>query len=218
MRNLTWHIFRWLATTQDQPPDIRTRSGLLKFCAMLTHADSRLPRAMCTSRARNFHVPRSLLVCVLSLWLMLATAHALDPNKRLTQYAHTSWRIQDGYFPNNPYWISQTKDGYLWVGGNSGALRFDGVRFTPWSAPIASTPTLPPVSVRPGEFWIATRTGLAHVRDNVVISHYDVPIVGIHKDSNGSVWTLSNHDSDRILCQANDTKIRCFGKAEGLTI
>ncbi len=88
---------------------------------MLAHVDSTLPRAMYTSRARNFHVLRSFLVCVLSLWLMLSAAHALDPNKRLTQYAHTAWRIQDGFFPNTPFWISQTKDGYLWVGGGSGA-------------------------------------------------------------------------------------------------
>jgi hypothetical protein len=124
--------------------------------AMVAHLDSTLPRAMCTSRARDFHVPRSFLVCVLSLWLTLSSAHALDPNKRLTQYAHAAWRIQDGFLPNTPFSISQTKDGYLWVNGNSGALRFDGVRFTPWSAPIASPPILRPVSVRAGEFWIAT--------------------------------------------------------------
>src|SRR6202795_1985039 len=107
---------------------------------MVAHVDSTLSRAMCASRARDFHVLRSFLVCVLSLWLTLSSAQALDPNKRLTQYAHTAWRIQDGFFPNTPSSISQTKDGYLWVSGNSGALRFDGVRFTPWSAPIASTP------------------------------------------------------------------------------
>jgi PAS domain S-box-containing protein len=150
---------------------------------------------------------------------MLATAHALDPNKRLTQYAHTSWRIQDGYFPNNPYWISQTKDGYLWVGGNSGALRFDGVRFTPWSAPISSTPILHPVGLRPGEFWIATRNEITHIRDNAVISHYDVPTVtAIRKDSDDSVWVLSYQNPDRVLCKATDSKIRCFGKAEGITV
>jgi PAS domain S-box-containing protein len=186
---------------------------------MVARVDSTLPRAMCTSRARDSHALRSFLVCALSLWLTVSAAHALDPNKRLTQYAHTAWRIQDGFFPNTPYWISQTKDGYLWVGGNSGAFRFDGVRFTPWSAPIASAPIFRPVSVRAGEFWIAARNELSHVRDNVVISHYDlVGINAISKDSDGSVWTLAYQDPDRVLCQATDTKIHCFGKAEGLTI
>jgi PAS domain S-box-containing protein len=143
----------------------------------------------------------------------------LDPNKRLTQYAHTAWRIQDGYFPNTPFWISQTKDGYLWVAGSNGALRFDGVRFTPWSVPIASTPGLHPLSVRPGEFWIAGRNEFAHVRDNVVISHYDLlGIDAIRKDSDGSVWVLSYLNADRILCHATDEKILCFGKAEGIKI
>jgi PAS domain S-box-containing protein len=180
--------------------------------------DPTLPRAMCISRARDFHLPRSFLVGVLSLYFALSAAHALDPNKRLTQYGHTAWRIQDGFFPNTPSWISQTKDGYLWVGGNSGASRFDGVRFTPWSAPITSTPIFHPVSVRAGEFWIATRNEFAHIRDNVVVSHYDVPINRIYKDSDGSVWTLCYQDSDRVLCHATDTQIRCFGKADGIRI
>jgi PAS domain S-box-containing protein len=151
---------------------------------------------------------------------MLSVARALDPNKRLTQYAHTAWRIREGFFPTTPYWISQTKDGYLWVGGGSDALRFDGVRFTPWSAPIAFTPVLHPIGVRAGEFWIAGRNEFAHVRDNVVISHYDLPTVtAIQKDSDDdSVWVLSYQNPDRVLCQATDTKIRCFGKAEGITL
>jgi PAS domain S-box-containing protein len=186
---------------------------------MGAQADPTLPRAMCISRARDSHLPRAFLVCALSLWLTLSVAQALDPNKLLTQYAHTAWRIQDGYFPNTPFWISQTKDGYLWVGGGSGAWHFDGVRFTPWSAPIASPPVLHPIDVRAGEFWIATRSELAHVRDNVVISRYDLlGIDAIRKDIDGSVWALSNQNPDRVLCQATDSKIRCFGKADGITI
>ena len=174
---------------------------------------------MGTSRVRNFHISQSFLVCVLLLWLTLSAAHALDPNKRLTQYAHTAWRIQDGFLPNTPYWISQTKDGYLWVGDGSGALRFDGVRFAPWSAPIPSAPMGHPISVRAGEFWIASRSELAHVRDNVVISRYDFPgIDAIYKDSDGTIWALSYLNPDRVLCQVTDAKIRCFGKAEGVTI
>jgi len=190
-----------------------SNSGLVRFGAMAAHAAFSLPRAIYISRAQSFHIARSFLFCLLSLWLALGAAHALDPNKRLTQYAHTAWRIQDGYLPNTPFWISQTKDGYLWVGGGSGALRFDGVRFTPWSAPIASTPVLHPVSVRAGEFWIATRSDLAHVRDNVVISHYDLlGIDAIRRDSDGSVWTLSNQNPDRVLCQVTDTKSAASGR------
>jgi PAS domain S-box-containing protein len=185
---------------------------------MVARVNSTLPRAMCTSRARDFHVRRSFLVCVLSLWLTLSVAHALDPNKRLTQYAHTAWRIQDGFLPNTPFWISQTKDGYLWVGGVSGAFRFDGVRFTPWSAPIASTPVGHPVSVQAGEFWVTSLSELFHVRNNVVVSHYDVQVSNIYKDSDGSVWVLSYVSPDRVLCQATDAKIRCFGKAEGINV
>jgi ligand-binding sensor domain-containing protein len=187
--------------------------------AMLARVGSTLPPDMCNSRARDRHLLRSFLIWLLSLWFTLSAAHGLDPNKRLTQYAHTAWRIQDGFFPNTPFWISQTKDGYLWVGGLSGAFRFDGVRFTPWSAPLASTPILHPLSVRPGEFWIASRSDVAHVRDNVVISRYDLPgIDAIHQDSDGSMWALSYLNPERTVCHATDASMRCFGKAEGITI
>jgi signal transduction histidine kinase/ligand-binding sensor domain-containing protein len=176
-----------------------------------------------TLRARDFHVPRSFLVCVLSLWLTSSVAHALDPNKRLTQYAHTAWRLEDGFLPNTPFWVSQTKDGYLWVGGRNAAWRFDGVRFTPWSPPIVKdfTPGIRSfLGVRGGGFWFSNGRQLVHVKDDVVISHYDFPgIYRMFEGSDGSVWAIRpTHASDRILCQATDTRIRCFGKADGLTV
>src|SRR5271166_2401059 len=74
------------------------------------------------------------LACHLSCVLLLAgPVHALDPNKRLTQYLHTSWRIQDGSAPAGIEAIAQTRDGYLWFSSDSqGLYRFDGVRFVPW--------------------------------------------------------------------------------------
>jgi signal transduction histidine kinase/ligand-binding sensor domain-containing protein len=191
---------------------------------MVGQVDSTSLRVVFTWRARNFRVPRSLFVCVLSLWLTLSVAHAMDPNKRLSQYAHTTWRIQDGYLPNTPFWISQTKDGYLWVGGSSGALRFDGVRFTPWSAPIVKDFSSPGIrrflGLREGGFWISDGHQLVHVKDDVVISHYDLPrILRMLEGSDGSVWVLRpTLDSDRVLCQATDTRIRCFGKTDGIPV
>src|ERR1039458_8222390 len=67
------------------------------------------------------------LACHLTCILLLAcTVHALDPNKHLTQYIHTSWRIQDGSLPAGMFSITQTSDGFLWFSALAqGVYRFD---------------------------------------------------------------------------------------------
>jgi ligand-binding sensor domain-containing protein len=59
---------------------------------------------------------------------------ALDLSQRISQYGHSSWKIQDGYFGGQPVSITQTKDGYLWVETEGGIFRFDGVQFVSWSS------------------------------------------------------------------------------------
>jgi hypothetical protein len=51
-----------------------------------------------------------------ALWLLLlapAPAAAVDPERRISQYGHTAWRIQDGFFNGRPNSVAQTADGYL---------------------------------------------------------------------------------------------------------
>jgi ligand-binding sensor domain-containing protein len=55
-------------------------------------------------------------------------AFALDPDKVVTQFVHTSWTEKDGA-PGYISSIAQTTDGYLWLRTASGLVRFDGVRF-----------------------------------------------------------------------------------------
>jgi len=63
------------------------------------------------------------LVC---LWLLAGQVYALDPNKRITQYIHSAWRVGDGSGTVGGYGIAQTSDGFLWfVSGDM--ARFDGV-------------------------------------------------------------------------------------------
>ena len=62
-------------------------------------------------------------------------AFALNPSLDISQYAHTSWTVRDGFFKGAVNAIAQTPDGYLWVGTEFGLLRFDGVRLTPWEPP-----------------------------------------------------------------------------------
>src|SRR5208282_6206487 len=97
----------------------------------------------------------SCLTCVL---LLAGSAHALDPNKRLTQYLHTSWRIQDGSAPSGMYAITQTSDGFLWLLSSRGEIyRFDGIQFLRWHLPadaesIGRTRNI--VADRGGGLWV----------------------------------------------------------------
>lgn len=54
----------------------------------------------------------------------------LDPNRRLTQYVHRIWQTQQGLPESSIYAIAQSRDGYLWLGTQTGVVRFDGVKFT----------------------------------------------------------------------------------------
>lgn len=60
---------------------------------------------------------------------------ALDPTSHISQYGHTVWRVQDGYFGRAaPISMTQSADGYIWLGTQAGLYRFDGVRFVRWKS------------------------------------------------------------------------------------
>lgn len=98
------------------------------------------------------------LACALPAW-------ALDPGKGYVHYVRDSWSIQDGLPQITALCLAQDKDGYLWIGTQSGLARFDGVRFTNYLP--QDTPALPAVWIRTllsgsdGRLWIGTYKGLA---------------------------------------------------------
>ena len=100
---------------------------------------------------------------------------ALDPTSHISQYGHTVWRVRDGYFGGAaPVAITQTTDGYIWVGTAAGLYRFDGVSFVRWSSPfgeeLPSSNVLSLLGARDGNLWISTLRGLAHlVQDRLTV-------------------------------------------------
>jgi signal transduction histidine kinase/ligand-binding sensor domain-containing protein len=160
------------------------------------------------------------LICILIAGT--GRAHGLDPSKRLTQYRHSVWRVQDGFFPGTPDWVSQTADGYLWVGTWSGAFRFDGVRFVPWSPPAsASNHPFFLVPAKSGGFWIDDGRGLSHIRGDRIVSHIDLDTLpgSMVEEEDGSLWVTTRYGAgSRPLCHATDREVRCFGRADGLPI
>ena len=101
--------------------NILTRSGtdltLFSGCAKMKRPMRRAHTKACISIA-------ILLACC-------RCASALDPSLDVSQYAHTAWKIRDGFSKGIIYAIAQTPDGYLWLGTEFGLLRFDGVRAVP---------------------------------------------------------------------------------------
>ena len=59
-----------------------------------------------------------------------APAHAIDPDRAMSQYVHERWGTDRGFPPGPVYAIAQSSDGYLWIGTKSGLVRFDGMHFS----------------------------------------------------------------------------------------
>src|SRR5215471_20103546 len=84
-------------------------------------------------RGRHFVAAGTVLAWMLLAWS--PSAFALNPALDVSQYAHTSWKIRDGFPKGLIRGIAQTPDGYLWLGTEFGLYRFDGVRAVPWQPP-----------------------------------------------------------------------------------
>ena len=101
-------------------------------------------------------------------------AHAADLRNVLIDYTVTSWSMADG-LPGGTIWaLAQDRDGFLWVGGDFGLLRFDGVRFTSWEtlgrAPLPQTSIRLLCTSRDGSLWVGFngRSGISRLHDNQV--------------------------------------------------
>jgi signal transduction histidine kinase/streptogramin lyase len=163
---------------------------------------------------------------LLPLLLAAATSslRGLDPDRHLSQYAHTAWRLQDGALSGSPHAIVQTTDGYVWIGTVAGLVRFDGVRFTAWTPPageqLPSSKIASLLGAHDGSLWIGTTEGLSrwsNGRLNNYLNRQGV-ITSIIEDHNGSVWIvrLRAPDTAGSLCHVIGNELRCYGTADGI--
>jgi signal transduction histidine kinase/ligand-binding sensor domain-containing protein len=73
--------------------------------------------------------PRWLGFWFLAIAAGLPCSYAMDPGRAMSQYIRDRWGPEQG-FPRGPvYAITQTSDGYLWIGTEAGLVRFDGLTF-----------------------------------------------------------------------------------------
>ena len=143
-------------------------------------------------------------------------AFALSPTLDVSQYAHTAWKIRDGFAKGSILSIAQTPDGYLWLGTAFGLYRFDGVRNVLWQPPpdqqLPSTTISTLVAARDGTLWIGTWSGLVSWKNGKLTQYAE--LAGLHifalvEDDEGSIWAGTSGPSDGKLCEIRNGGVRC---------
>ncbi len=148
----------------------------------------------------------SALVLLAVTWT--PSARAADLHNVLTDYSISSWMKKDGLPPGDIWALVQDKKGYLWLGGDGGVLRFDGVRFVAASAiGVAGLPRLPAhalLASRDGSLWVGFggAGGISRIHDGRVVNYESAgtlisdEVTAIVEDRDGTVLAAS---SGRLL-------------------
>src|SRR6185369_5077539 len=132
---------------------------------------------------------------------------ALNPELDVSQYAHTSWQIRDGFPKGEVTSMVQTADGYLWLGTEFGLFRFDGVRNVIWHPPagqqLPSDLIFSLLVARDGTLWIGTEKGLASWKDGKLTQYPELAgryIFKLLEDREGPVLASGLNLSTGRLC------------------
>ncbi len=168
--------------------------------------------------------PKTLLLLLSFVAASSDCLVAIEPTHHVTQYVHTAWRIQDGFLNAIPTAVTQTLDGYIWIGTQSGLIRFDGIRFVPWEPPngehLLSTRIDTLVGARDGSLWIGTAGGLSRWQNNHLVNYVDNPgvVPEIIQSRKGTIWIVITPAKTGFgpLCEITGSGMRCHGENEGI--
>ena len=159
-----------------------------------------------------------LLVCC-------STSRALNPELDVSQYAHTAWKVRDGFTQGAILAIAQSPDGYLWLGTEFGLYRFDGVHAVLWQPPAGQD--LPSHYVhsllfaRDGTLWIGTNKGIASWKGGKLTRYSELGGQMIHslfEDREGTIWSSGEEDfSAPTICAISESGVQCHGEDGSLS-
>lgn len=170
-----------------------------------------------TKKAYGYLGRRLLLCAGIFLVLESSATFAVSPGLDVSQYAHTSWLSREGDFRGNLFSITQTADGYLWLGTDVGLLRFDGVSFVEWrppdGPPLPKNPFNKVLGTREGSLWIGGK-GLARLKDGKLTRYPaldDTWVFSIAEDHEGTVWIGGLQRPFARLCSFREEQLQCAG-------
>jgi PAS domain S-box-containing protein len=179
--------------------------------------------AVCTdiSQTMKPELPVRIFLILFCSVLACPSAKAVDPDRRISQYAHTAWRVRDGAFAGAPTAIAQTTDGYIWIGTLAGLLRFDGVRFVPFVPPtgkhLPSPAVISLLGATDGSLWIGTAHGLAQWKNGDLINFPAIAhrVNSIYEDREGTIWIARSRTTLGGVCKVSASVATCYGPKDG---
>jgi signal transduction histidine kinase/ligand-binding sensor domain-containing protein len=154
-------------------------------------------------------------MCAVAFVATQMVAYALNPSLDISQYAHTLWKIRDGFTRGEITSMAQTQDGYLWLGTDLELLRFDGVRAVPWRPPanqqLPSNYIMSLLAAHDGTLWIGTLKGLASLKHGKLTNYPEVAgqyILALLEGHEGTIWVGSYGFPIGKLCIVRAGKIQ----------
>src|ERR1700759_5650806 len=162
----------------------------------------------------------------LFFFFAITPTQALQPHTHVSQYGHTSWRNQDGAFNGSPNVITQTTDGYIWIGTNLGLVRFDGIRFVPWVPPqgtrLLDSRVLALLGGSDGSLWIGTGYSIARWNRGQLINYPEIGgrVESIAEDTEGSVWLARTQitDGKGPVCRLQGQHWQCYDAGDAFPL
>ena len=144
---------------------------------------------------------KKCVVFVVSVLFMFSVSAKL-PTKKLHQYVHKNWQIEDGLPQNSILSMLQTSDGYIWLGTWEGLLRFDGIKFRLFNN--SNVPKMIQPSIHAlfedseNVLWIGTYDGLLSYKKGT-FSRFSVEdglagkmVNAVVEDRSGRIWVGTN--------------------------
>lgn len=161
------------------------------------------------------------LIIVSAGTVLLCGRYALgqDPALDLSQYAHTTWKVRDGFTKGLINAIAQSPDGYLWLATEFGLVRFDGVRTVPWQPPagqqLPSNDIQNLLFARDGTLWIGTESGLASWKDGKLTIYPEMAgqlVFPLLQDHEGTIWAggVRPPPTAAKLCAIRNARMECY--------
>jgi ligand-binding sensor domain-containing protein/signal transduction histidine kinase/DNA-binding response OmpR family regulator len=167
------------------------------------------------------------IIFVLALFSGAFSLFPLDPDKKFTQYMQDRWEIPQGLPQNSVITITQTVDGYLWLGTEEGLVCFDGKKFKVFGkTDIEQLPGNKITALyadRRGGLWIGTYGGgIFHLEEGIFRKYpgkndkglSQSRVLCINEDSKGNLWIGTDTDG---LYRLKDDMVTSITVKDGLS-